>query len=405
VADGKWVNVPGKGRRWQQPSGELMREQPGWGFVGAQLQSGLQSIANPFGLLGDRPRMTSEQMRRSTSGAPFLPPAAAATLPTGGVSSDPRIHNAPTTEADLAALREGQNAAIRAYGPGQGAPDPHVAPPERARREAVTAMAQQYAPQNYWESETGKAMATAAQSGPKAGEAGYAQRADIAAWIEANKNAPKGVDGKNIVDRFLEKQRAQGLLDTPDARNGFQGERLVMPTDAESAAQAMQRGADGRTMLQQAQENVAQIQGGERSALNQKIWSAAANGTLPETFKQYSTTAEGFPAYGAAEQARLDASQVPLAYKDGPSMFGLNFAPRPVEAPQARAEAMAAVAPSQPAQAASTGTGNTMQPASAAASQAGVEPPQSEAVGNAPNPADEFLRQRLQQTRSQLLGY
>ena len=350
---------------------------------------------------------TSRQLLQSMGATP---PARSAPLPAVRPASslsnrDPRIHNAPTTAADLAALREGQNAAIRAYGPGQGAPDPHVAPPERARREAVTVMAQQYAPQNYWESETGKALAAAAQSGPKAGEAGYAQRADIAAWIEANKNAPKGVDGKNIVDRFLEKQRAKGLLDTPEAGNGFQGERIAMPTDAESAAQAMQRGADGRTMLQQAQENVAQIQGGERAALNQKIWSAAANGTLPETFKQYSTAAEGFPAYGAAEQGRLDASQVPLAYKDGPSMFGLDFGHRPVEAPQARAEAMAAVAPSQPAQAASTGTGNTMQPTSAAASQAGVAPPQSEAVGNAPNPADEFLRQRLQQTRSQLIGY
>jgi hypothetical protein len=37
MAQGKWVNIPGKGRRWQQPSGELMMEKPGIGFVQAQL--------------------------------------------------------------------------------------------------------------------------------------------------------------------------------------------------------------------------------------------------------------------------------------------------------------------------------------------------------------------------------
>lgn len=37
MAQGQWVNIPGKGRRWQQPSGELMMEKPGLGFVQAQL--------------------------------------------------------------------------------------------------------------------------------------------------------------------------------------------------------------------------------------------------------------------------------------------------------------------------------------------------------------------------------
>jgi hypothetical protein len=77
-------------------------------------------------------------------------------------------------------------------------------------------MAQQYAPQDYWKSETGKALAAAAESGPRAGQAGYAQRADIQAWIDANKNAPAGADGKNAVQRFLEQQRQKGLMDTSD---------------------------------------------------------------------------------------------------------------------------------------------------------------------------------------------
>jgi hypothetical protein len=29
----KWINIPGKGRRWLQPSGELMMEKPGIGFL------------------------------------------------------------------------------------------------------------------------------------------------------------------------------------------------------------------------------------------------------------------------------------------------------------------------------------------------------------------------------------
>jgi hypothetical protein len=31
MAEGSWVNVPGKGRRWRQPSGELMMTKPGFG--------------------------------------------------------------------------------------------------------------------------------------------------------------------------------------------------------------------------------------------------------------------------------------------------------------------------------------------------------------------------------------
>jgi len=99
-------------------------------------------------------------------------------------------------------------------------PQPEKLPPVLsddvdARASEARRMLQQATP--FWEREENKGLLQAAQvgGGPRAGEAGYAQRADIQAWIEANKNAPKGVDGKNIVDRFLEKQRSQGLLDVP----------------------------------------------------------------------------------------------------------------------------------------------------------------------------------------------
>jgi hypothetical protein len=153
-----------------------------------------------------------------------------------------------------------------------------------ARASEARRMLQQATP--FWEREENKNLLQAAQvgGGPRAGEAGYAQRADIAAWIEANKNAPKGVDGKNIVDRFLEKQQRQGLLDVPEQAPSMGGTRIAMPVDAESAAQAGRSGLVGfeGNALEQAQANVSEIQGRERAAMSQKIWQAAAEGKLPE---------------------------------------------------------------------------------------------------------------------------
>jgi len=156
-----------------------------------------------------------------------------------------------------------------------------------ARASEATRMLQQATP--FWDREENRALKVAAGpvsqgGGPRAGEAGYAQRADISAWIEANKNAPKGADGKNIVDRFLEQQRAKGLLDAPGSTGGMGAERIAMPADAESAAQAGQRGLVGfdGTALQQAQANVNELQGRERDARTRQIWQAAADGKLPD---------------------------------------------------------------------------------------------------------------------------
>lgn len=184
----------------------------------------------------------------------------------------------------------------RRYGIGARTTEPssEVKPPAQApsvlsddvdaRASEARRMLQQATP--FWEREENKNLLQAAQvgGGPRAGEAGYAQRADIAAWIEANKNAPKGVDGKNIVDRFLEKQQRQGLLDTPEQAPGMGGTRIAMPVDAESAAQAGRSGLVGfeGNALEQAQANVSEIQGRERAAMSQKIWQAAAEGKLPE---------------------------------------------------------------------------------------------------------------------------
>lgn len=79
----------------------------------------------------------------------------------------------------------------------------------------------------------------AADEGPRAGQVGYSDRADIRAWIDANKNAPKGVDGKNIVDRFLEQQRAKGLIQedtTADFTPTFSQQQLAEVDAVQSPA-------------------------------------------------------------------------------------------------------------------------------------------------------------------------
>ena len=73
MAEGKWVNVPGKGKRWQQPSGELMMTQPGFG-PGQFFQTRVGEILSPVKNFISPPGYVSR--------GPFgSRPAAAATMP------------------------------------------------------------------------------------------------------------------------------------------------------------------------------------------------------------------------------------------------------------------------------------------------------------------------------------
>jgi len=57
MAQGRWVNVPGKGKRWQQPSGELMMTKPGFGpgeffqTRAGEILAPIKNIASPSGPL------------------------------------------------------------------------------------------------------------------------------------------------------------------------------------------------------------------------------------------------------------------------------------------------------------------------------------------------------------------
>lgn len=220
MAEGQWVTVPANKtrsgrpeRRWMQPSGELMEQQPGLGFVGAQLGK-LGQFLGADGLSGTSTRRGSSRPSASRLATPV----------------------------NLNKGMTGKNWPDGVPKPGT-APDPRTWPTGApvlsddadARASEARRMLQQATP--YWEREENKAIRAAAEpgGGPRAGTAGYAQRADIQAWIEANKNAPKGVDGKNIVDRFLEQQKQRGLLEAPVPTP--QVDQLATPPDAQMAAE------------------------------------------------------------------------------------------------------------------------------------------------------------------------
>lgn len=395
-----WITVPGKGKRWRDGSGKLSYMPPLSAGVAAL---GSTSVENA--VLGARNFFERVDAQSQYAGSVYPDPRRG--VP--GLGADPRIHNEQLSKPQLEALRRGQNEAISGYGstpgsslppaPGLGAPDAYGDPASRAREAEQRRMLQQATP--YWEREENQGIRTAAAlgGGPRAGESGYAQRADIQAWMEANKNAPKGADGKNIVDRFLEQQQKRGLLDAPGQGSpAFGGERIAMPADSESAVQAGTRGLVGfeGNALAQAQANVSELQGRERAALTQKIFQAAAQGELPDF---------AVPVPKNIDVAFNRSAGIP----GGAEAFtGLEVG-QPFTNPEMNRQ-LASLGQPAAVQAVATGTGSgaTLQPSSAAASEAGVEPAQPDAPGNKPNPADDLARRyinNLRTTRAARLGY
>lgn len=145
------------------------------------------------------------------------------------------------------AIHEGQMGEAPMPGAVQPGVEPKAKPPAvlsddaDARASEARRMLQQATP--YWEREENQAIRAAAAEGggPRAGQAGYAQRADIQAWMDAQR--AKGPAGQAMVDRFLEQQKKRGLLEAPqpmplvdqlatsqDAREaaakGYQGQKL-----------------------------------------------------------------------------------------------------------------------------------------------------------------------------------
>lgn len=91
---------------------------------------------------------------------------------------------------------------------------PRVTPRAEVERQALGTAIQQAQGPSFWESNT--ALKEAAENGPKAGTAGYAQRADIQAWMEAMN---KTESGRGMVQRFLDKERKAGRLGADQPTN------------------------------------------------------------------------------------------------------------------------------------------------------------------------------------------
>jgi hypothetical protein len=213
VANGKWVTVPANKtlsgraeRRWMQPSGELMTNEPGLfgGFVPTRINQAWQQLE----YLGSQ---AEEGINRAGGYRPAGTKVAAAVpdLNAGMTGANwPAGVPQPGTAVDPASWSSGA--------PGQDAPDAYGDPAERARESEMRRMMQQYASKEYWATEEGKAKRDLALqdryegkdlagyygaqkavgiggfdeviSGLEQRDARYAKGGDLRAWAEANKD-------------------------------------------------------------------------------------------------------------------------------------------------------------------------------------------------------------------------
>lgn len=223
-----------------------------------------------------KPRLTPEQMRRTTApGLSTVSPSArfdrrytATGAPIPGMIGSGNVAGGGNAGASIQSPMSG-------IAPGSSWTTA-VTPGARARTERMNELSQQAGGQNYsFETAFPNEFAGAKSAAPVVEQyrkdlaadplanapalidqrsQEYGQRADIAKWMEANRNAPKGADGMNVVDRFLAKQRpaAQSLADSP-VFNSPDADRQVaeagyggMKYDPESTKQlqAFEAGAD-----------------------------------------------------------------------------------------------------------------------------------------------------------------
>ena len=162
-------------------------------------------------------------------------------------------------------------------GPGMGAPAAVVTRPEVARAEEANRAYQQAGgdiSKNYWEANP--EIRKAEETGPRAGEVGYSDRAGIQEWMKAQ--IAKGPAGKAMVDRFLADQERKGLI-----------------RRADPLANAYAGGADAAAL---------QGQPGLGEAAKQAPWNSAGQNSVfgqGDSSQEYTTDARGLtPGLGGA---------------------------------------------------------------------------------------------------------
>ena len=158
-------------------------------------------------------------------------------------------------------------------------------------------MLQQATP--FWEREENKALKIAAGpvsegGGPRAGEVGYAQRADIQAWMDAQR--AKGPAGAAMVERFMNQQRERGLLEQPTPAV----DRLIATPEQREAAMT---GYDGRQPQQLQAQGGGSIRGGEM--LPNQAFVDPAFGIEALRGMPVDATASSMPGVGQRGQASV----------------------------------------------------------------------------------------------------
>lgn len=143
-----------------------------------------------------------------------------------------------------------QPGAVAAPAPGgggdpNGAPVPRVTPRAEVQSQALGTAIQQAQGPSFWQSNT--ALKEAAESGPRAGTAGYSNRADIQAWIEAMNKTPAG---QAMVQQFLDKERKAGRISDGTAAAGpLTSNDAILKAQAAGALDDFQGGSTDDAIL------------------------------------------------------------------------------------------------------------------------------------------------------------
>lgn len=212
----------------------------------------------------------------------------------------------PPSAADTPGFEVGQPVDPSTFPSGNQAPAQNIEPivdRDAARDEVYNQMKQQYG---------GDSVQEAFANAPRSNEVGYSQRADIQAWMKANA-------GTKMVQDFMAKQRAKGLVD--ETSTEFGGVRLKQPKgnsleDIDTRKQgATVNPLTGQTNIQDAQDSVNRVRAqemvdvmrGESQVEGLEFGNVPGQ---PRLINQASMISKGEQAVG--EQAKKTEAAIPL---------------------------------------------------------------------------------------------
>lgn len=234
MAEGRWVNVPGKGKRWQQPSGELMMTKPGFGqgeffqTRASELLGGLNNLIQP--------RYSANQMRQMTApglnGVLSRPPGIA--LSTADQRENPLLGRVPALGTD-SGWWQGSSASVASPAA------------ERAYRSEASRVAQMTAQnpdlQRY---EAARQAATAKGATPE--QVQSAEDIGMRIWAEKYgktlaPNVKPGQAGYDVIQGVLNTGQMGAPLDLP-AFEGASGQNLLFNPSSPLATPPMSGSTD-----------------------------------------------------------------------------------------------------------------------------------------------------------------